>query len=167
MRIGLLVVAVALVALAILILLAQTHGHLDQPLEITVRVIDAETGEPLVGAIVGTARWRDRIGNEHFHEMVRYALTRESDRPHSPLAEPVCATRTSKQAETVFESAVYLTTSRVLGIRVGGESHLPEALFIERPGHRRVVVPIDPQSPIEPGTLPDTWRLDLGTVRVP
>ena len=167
MRIGLVVVALALVALATLIALTPSHGHLDQSLEVTVRVIDSEMEKPLEGAVVGTARWRNRIGNEHFHELVCFALARESNRPQSPLAAPVCATKTSARAETVFESALYSTTSRIFGVRVGGEKHLPEALFIERPGHRRLVVPIDPRSPIEAGTRPDTWRLDFGTIRVP
>ena len=44
---------------------------------------------------------------------------------------------------------------------------LPELLRIHHPKGGCTIVPIDPETPLSEGDEPNTWRLDLGTVRVP
>jgi len=165
-------VGLGLLALALLWYLATVywarHGHIGEPLDVTVRVVDAATGAPVAGAVVATVRWRGDLEDEDFERDLAAALEKEEaylEVRHMPL--PVRATRSTARAETTVHSSVWVTRSWIGPIRTRTRFLPPEALVVEHPRCGRIVVPIDPGSPLEEGDAPRTWRLDVGTVRMP
>jgi len=144
-----------------------TSGEAGGPLDVTVRVVDGATGAPLAGATVATVQWGDLVDGAHFAERGADALAREEEfRAARGRRLLVRATRTTERAETVLASAAWVSRCRIGPLPVGQRVALPEALVVEH-ARGRVVVPIDPAAEATRGDAPRTWRLDLGTVRVP
>ena len=141
-------VALVLVPGLLLILLLvprgqhMSGGHLDERLDVTVRVVDGETGRPLSGAVVTVARYRSNP--------FRGDAGQATD-------EPV----------TAVVSSVHVTRWQNEGIVTRKEVTLPEVLLIDHPERGQAIVPIDPKTPLTEGDEPNTWRLDLGTVSIP
>lgn len=145
---------------------SQTHGHVYEPLEVTVRVVDRDTGEPLAGAVVATVRSRSALEWESFESSLGEAF-----KPEEPGVDRwrhvVCGTKTTEKAETTIRAAVCVTRFWEGTVLTGQETDLPNILLIDHPRHGRTIIPMDPETPVEEGEEPNTWRLDLGTIRVP
>lgn len=137
------------------------HGHIHEPLEVTVRVLDATTGEPLAGAVVVVVPYRSQLERESFAWHVGNALEHSAD----ARAYPFAAARSGDDT-TLVRSATYVTRYWFAGVQTSKEVGVPDFLVVVHPRHGRKVVPID-ENALRPGPEKDTWRIDLGTVRVP
>ena len=163
-------VALALILLLILAFVARvwliTHGHINERLDVTVRVVDSESGRPLGDAVVAVIRYSSLLERDdlewHLAEALEY-----SQRSDNWSTFSVFAKRTTGEPVTEMVSEVYVTRWWVGGLQVSKEVYSPRVLLVDHPKHGRTIIPIDPEAPLSEGDEPNTWRLDLGTVRVP
>jgi hypothetical protein len=167
-------VALTIVGVLVLALLlyylnhGRSHGHVAELLEVTVRVVDRDTGEPLAGAMVATVRHRNLL-EQDFDLQLEAALEvlEELGEDAWGLSRLVCPTKTGEDAVTTIRSAAYVTRHWFGPFETSKAIVIPRILLIDHPRHGRTIIPIDPETPVEEGDRPNTWRLDLGTVRVP
>jgi len=145
-----------------------TESETGEPLDVTVRVVDGATGAPLAGAVVATVQWRGLVDDTRFAERVAVALAREAEfRAARERRLLVRAARTTGRAETTLASTAWVTRSWIGPLEVGQRIALPEVLVVEPARGGRVVVPIAPDTAVAEDGAPGTWRIDLGTVRIP
>jgi hypothetical protein len=147
-----------------LVLIGTTHGHGTVPLDITVRLVDRETGQALEGGLlVATVRSRAVLELDSFdvilEETLKAAPTSRGSRFNPSVA------RTSGQSETIVPSVAYTTVWHVFGIRAQREYTIPGVLMVDHPLHGRTFIDLERETTVDTGTEP--WRLDLGTIRVP
>jgi hypothetical protein len=166
-------VALVIVGLLVLAFLARVylygHGHIDELLEVTVRVVDRGTGKPVAGAVVATVRYRSQLDRESFDWHLETALGLSEHRIEDSweCGAVACATRTTDRPKTVIRSSALVTRYWFASIETSKTVGIPELLLIDHPRHGRTIIPIDPETPVEEGEEPNTWRLDLGTIGVP
>lgn len=161
-----LAVVVALAAAAFLLLVGTTHGHIDEMLRITVRIVDRESGRPLDGALVAIVRYRGSLGSEYVEDSLAAAIDLMNGED-AWMYGPVATSMSTPDEITTIRASAYVTRYWVGPILVSKEVGIPDILLIEHARLGRTIVPIDQNGPIAAGDEPKTWRLDLGTVRVP
>ncbi len=157
---------VALAGVAFLLTICSRHGHIDEFLEVTVRIVDGETGKPLGGALVATVRYRDSLGRYYFEPNLAAAIDVMS-REDAWKSGFIATSMSTSDEITTVRASVYVTRYWVGPVQVSKEVGIPEVLLIEHPRLGRTIVPIDQDGPLTEGDEPKTWRVDLGTVRVP
>jgi len=162
-------VVAGLAAVAVAMGLFHTsHGHIHEPLAVTLRLVDRETGAPLEGAVLATVATPLFLESEHFDAQLDGVLgLLDRDPEESWTYGWICAGRTDSRAETTLRSAVYVTRYWCGPFEVKRKVHAPELLLVQHSRCGRIVLPIEPAAPLAEGDAPRTWRLDLGTVLVP
>ncbi|MHC4958675.1 MAG: hypothetical protein ACYTGN_09880 [Planctomycetota bacterium] len=157
--------AALIVLVAPLGLFLVSHGHIHEDLDITVRLVDGDSGRPLpAGTLVATVRYRTVLDSDHFDTMLAEVLEHGVTGGRAGYVNP---TRATGRAETVIPSTVYVTRYWFAGIETSKEVAVPRILLVDHPRRGRVAIELDRQAEAEPGEEPRTWRLDLGTIRVP
>ena len=149
-------VALGVIGIALSTLTTRAHGHQYEPLDVTVRIVDATTGRPLAGAVVATLRFRSTLQLLGFEEYLANAADGRQD-------GPVHGTRTTEAAVTRFTSELCITRYWVNEIQTEERADVPRLLLIEHPRFTRALIPIEATA-VEG---PDGWSIDLGEVRIP
>ncbi|MCZ6574823.1 MAG: hypothetical protein O7C98_16850 [Planctomycetota bacterium] len=163
-------ILVLLLAVAFVLFLFAHHGVMYERRDVTVRIVDRDTGQPLEDAVVALVCYASALEwEEDFERALKAGLNAlefwgdDSWR----LAEVPCA-RTTESAETIVRGAAYVTRWWVVGpVVFSKEVGIPDVLLIDHPRFGRTIIPIDQESVPKEGDEPNTWRLDLGTVQLP
>lgn len=151
-------VVASLAVCLFLMYLMRMHGHSEERLEVTVRIVDARTAQPIDGALVVVCR-HGELANEYlFERSVARALTR----PEQNWG--VAAFRTTAAEVARFRAVAYETSYNVGPIRYSREAFGPNTLLIDHPRYGRRVFSIDPELVEADG---DRWRTDFGTFALP
>ena len=159
------VIAVVLVVGGFVWIVGSSHGHIDELLVVTANVVDRESARPLDGAVVAIVRYRSDLGREDFEQDLRDSLE-EGGREDAWRFAPVAAARSRGEGFVTIRSAAWVTRYRLGPILTSKTMYGPQILLVDHPRLGRSIVPIHRSAPV-PGSEPRTWRLDLGTVRVP
>ena len=158
-----------LLPLALLALSFVHHGHIDERLDVAVRIVDRDTGGPLEDAVVAIVRYPSQLEYEDFELYLKEGLRAASEEwgNHCWCAPEVPCARTTKSAETTVRGSVYVMRYWLGPVQISKEVGVPDVLLIDHPRFGRTIIPIDQESVLEEGCEPKTWRLDLGTVQLP
>lgn len=162
----LLLIAVVIAGAFFVLGFCVSHGHIDELLVVTVRVVDGVDGRPLEGATVIVVRDRSLVGGDYFGGYLEDAVGRIGHEDAWRLGRIVAAARSTSEPITTVRSSAYVTRYWLGPIELSKDVFVPQVLLVDHPRHGRTVVPIDPRPPT-PGEAPRTWRLYLGTVRIP
>ena len=165
----LILVGLATLGFLALLLAAQQSSpeHTDESLEVTVR-FETAAGAPLRGAVVATVRQRRMISKDSFRTELAAALSLSEGRERDPLRlGPIGAVRTTLEPLTIIRTTAWVTR-RWFGPVLTGRSILrPQVLLVEHSDYGTTVIRIDPATPVDEGDQPNTWRMDLGKIRIP
>lgn len=133
--------------------------------DVTLRVVDGETGQPLTDAVVAIASSEYAYESERFESELEGALNAEE---HEQTSYLVAATRLRGAQSVALQSHVAASSSYMWGIAIRSSHGRPALVIVDHPKHGRVVVPIDADVPmVETDGAWGTYTMDLGTIRVP
>lgn len=162
-------VAIVLVAVVLALCLLQfllIHGDAVVLLEVSVIVVEEESGQPLPDAFVATLFWRGSLENEEWYRWTRDQL-RKGGMEEQRFDDPLPAATTDEGGCAVVRSGAPVTIRMFGPISWRGDRCLPEVLVVDHPKTGRHVFPIDPDAPVQDRDQGRGWKLDLGTIRVP
>jgi hypothetical protein len=138
------------------------------PVAVTMRLLDAETGEPLDHAVVSVVVHRASVSKPDFADWVRYSLKHQP--PDDPLGAGglrVHSRRVNGEPELTIYSTASISGTDVLGMRFESELHLPSLVVIDHDQSGRTIVPVPADLPVRERDDPFAYAIDLGTIRVP
>ena len=162
---------VGLILLLPVVGMCSSHGHIGEPLDVVVRLVSPDSSSSVAGIALATVSFRSCLETEDdFRKDLEGALNLREE-PEASIRQrhsgSVYAEITDRSGIATIRSSVRVTRYWIGPIQTQKLVRVPEILVIEHPTLGRAIVPLDPDSPIEEGEEPDTWKLDLGTITLP
>jgi len=168
---GLRLTLFALTVLGVLFVVAIgtiAHGDGKSPVAVSVRLVDADTGQPLKDAVVSVVAYQEVLDDSDFAERVQESLDYEyNEDPDHGIFFNVSSRHAIGDETMVIHSRALTSGTDVFGITVSSTFLLPDLLVIDHKLHGRTIIEIADNYPVRELEEPYTYSLDLGTIRIP
>jgi len=141
-----------------------------QPLRITLRIVDAETSEPIPGAVVAVgwgekwlgARMSESSGSGP--ETTLADMLRNGEETAASMR--VKAVRTDADGMAVLHTFAVVDLDHVLWFLIHEKAKFLGVIAVYDPTDGFTRIPVGEDVPFVKGEEPATYKLDLGTIRV-